>query len=44
MVEPKRPILGCLLYKYLSIETSKYKKYWKKYCNYMNYLLHTQNA
>lgn len=44
MVEPKKPILGYLLYKYLGIETFKYKVYWKKYCDYMNYLLHTQNA
>ena len=39
MVEPKRPILGYLLYKYLDIETFKYKVYWKKYCNYINYKL-----
>lgn len=36
MVEPKRPIIGHLLYKYLNIETPKYKKYWKKYCIYMH--------
>ena len=39
MVEPKRPVLGYLLYKYLGIEIPKYKKYWEEYCNYMQYLL-----
>lgn len=37
--EPKRPILGYLLYKYLGIETYNYSIYWKKYCNHMQYLL-----
>lgn len=39
MVEPKRPILGYLLYKYFGIETKKYKQYWKDYCEYINYKL-----
>jgi hypothetical protein len=37
MVEPKKPVLGYLLYKYLGIETKSYKQYWKKYCEYMDY-------
>ena len=44
MKEPKKPKLSNLLYRLFGIETFKYKVYWKKYCNYMNYLLHTQNA
>ena len=44
MKEPRRPILGYLLYKYFGIETSSYRFYWRRYCNYMNYLLYTQNA
>ena len=39
--EPKKPILGYLLYKYLGIETYNYRQYWKKYCNYMKYTLVT---
>lgn len=39
MEEPRKPILDCLLYRWFGIETSLYKVYWKKYCNYMQYLL-----
>lgn len=39
MVEPKRPILGYLLYKYLGIETERYSQYWNSYCEYMQYLI-----
>ena len=34
--EPKRPIIGHILYKYFGIETPRYKKYWKRYCVYMH--------
>lgn len=44
MTEPKKPILSSIIYKLFGIETFRYKVYWKKYCNYMNYLLYTQNA
>lgn len=39
MVEPKKPILGYLLYKYLGIEIKSYKQYWKNYCDYIDYQL-----
>ena len=39
MKEPKKPMLGHFLYKYFGIETPEYKVYWKKYCNYIQYLL-----
>ena len=37
--EPKKPLFDCLLYKWFGFETSKYQKYWKEYCNYMNNLI-----
>ena len=39
MEEPRKPILGCLLYRWFGIETSNYQRYWRNYCNYMQYLL-----
>lgn len=37
--EPKKPLFDCLLYRWFGVETSRYQRYWKKYSNYIQYLL-----
>ena len=39
MKEPKKPIFDCLLYRWFNIETSRYQRYWKNYCKFIQYLI-----
>lgn len=39
MEKLKRPLIPHLLYKWFGIETARYKQYWKRYCEIMQFEL-----
>lgn len=39
MEKLKRPLIPHLLYKWFGIETTRYKQYWKRYCEIMQFEL-----